>query len=294
MRMLPITVILPVYHRVPASDFERSLRSVLEQTKPVDDIIVVADGPVPEELNAALEAAEAAESTLRVLRNPVNGGVAQAMREGMKIARHRWVARQDADDVSMPERFEKLWPLIESGKYAAVGGAMIEFANGDPTQMVRMRRLPAEPEAVAKYTKSNSPMNNPTVIFDAEAVEEVGGVRDMHLMEDYDLFARLVARGYALRNLEDPLVLFNAGESMFDRRTGREMAQAERKMQENLVRYGLISRPRAIFNFVGRQAFRALPRPILKRVYAILFDRGERHESLANTATQPQNGTERD
>ena len=272
---LPITAILPIYHRVTVADFERSLASVLEQTRPIAETLVVIDGPVSAELDAAVDAAVARHDSVGVVRVPTNNGVAEAMREGMKVASHRWIARQDSDDVSMPERFERLWPLIESGEYAAVGGAMLEFADDDPDNVVRVRRLPTEPAEIAKYARMNSPMNNPTTVFDVEAVRAVGGVQDHHLMEDYDLFARLLAAGYALRNLDEPLVRFNASESMFDRRTGREMARAEWAMQQNLVRYGLVSRPRALANFAARQTFRALPRSLLKRVYRILFHRDD-------------------
>ena len=279
--MLPLSVILPVYHKVSTAEFARSLNSVLTQTRPAHEVIVVVDGPVPPELDGAVDDAERDNESVRVLRLPQNRGVAAAMRAGLEVAESRWIARQDADDVSMPDRFERLWPLIETGNYAAIGGSMLEFAGNDPTNVVRVRKLPASPKALARYVKSNSPMNNPTVVFDAEAVAEVGGIRDVHLMEDYDMFARLIAGGYALRNVDEPVVLFNANEGMFDRRTGREMAAAERAMQSNLVRYGLISRPRAQFNYLGRQAFRRLPRPLLKAVYGILFDRGKRPEAGA-------------
>lgn len=269
--MLPITVILPVYHRVTPEEFTRSLASVHSQTCPPEEIIVVADGPIPDALSDAIDTAAQELPDLKVIRLPKNGGVAQAMRAGMDVAAHNWVARQDADDVSLPERFELLWPYIESGKYAAVGGAMLEFADGDPSNVVRTRKLPTDPKGLARYVKTNSPMNNPTVVFDAAAVSQVGGVRDHQFMEDYDLFARLIAGGFDLKNIDEPLVLFNASDGMFDRRSTALLTAAERQMQKNLVSYGLISRPRAVFNFAARQAFRALPKPVLKWVYARLF-----------------------
>ena len=47
------------------------------------------------------------------------------------------------------------------------------------------------------------------------------------------------------------------------------------QMQRNLIAYGLISRPRAVFNLAARSAYRVLPTGLLKRVYAVLFHRGE-------------------
>lgn len=268
--MLPISVLLPVYSKVDVDDFVRAYESVEGQTSPADEIIVIVDGPVDAKIEEFLSSKES--DHLTVVRFAENRGLAAGMREGFRVARHRWVARQDSDDVSLPERFERQWPVVSTGLYAAVGGAMLEF-DGDPSNVVRTRVTPSEPEDIARYARTHNPMNHPTVIFDREAVAEVGGVHDVHYMEDYDLFARLLSRGYRLRNLREALVLFNAGDDMFDRRTDSRMARAERTMQGNLVRYGLISRPRAAFNFALRQGFRSLPRPLLKFAYQQLFDR---------------------
>ena len=109
----------------------------------------------------------------------------------------------------------------------------------------------------------------------ARAVTEVGGYRDVHFMEDYDLYARLIAGGWQVRNLPEALTDFQVTDAQFSRRTGREMLAAEVQMQRNLVAYGLVSRPRAAFNLAARTAYRALPTGVLRRVYAALFHRGE-------------------
>ena len=89
-------------------------------------------------------------------------------------------------------------------------------------------------------------------------------------MEDYDLYARLLADGARFHNLPEPLTYFRTSASQFERRT-QGMWRAERQMQRNLVSYGLISRPRAVFNLVARTAYRLLPAGLLTRVYGALF-----------------------
>ncbi|RRJ86763.1 glycosyltransferase [Gulosibacter macacae] len=267
---LPLSVVLPVYEKVGPEEFIRSYESVAQQSWPAEEIIVVFDGPVQPEIESFL--AEQPRDQLTTIRFEENRGLSAALRAGYAAARHRWIARQDSDDLSLPDRFERQWPLVQSGKYAVVGGAMLEF-DEDPSVIIRRRELPSEPGEIAQYAKLNNPMNHPTVILDRDAVAAVGGVQDLPYMEDYDLFARLLSHGYALRSTKEPVVLFNAGDSMFDRRTGSVMGTSERRMQANLVRYGLISRPRAVLNFALRQGYRRLPRPLLKRAYGILFDR---------------------
>ena len=267
---LPITCILPVYIGVGTDEFTRAYRSIAHQTAQPEEILVVLDGPVQDGVESFLDAH--AGPQLTVVRFEKNRGVAEAMNDALPLARNRWVARHDADDIMMPDRLEKQWPVVSKGEYAAVGGAILEF-EGTPDHVVRVRRLPSEPEEIASYAKINSPLNNPTVILDKDAVADVGGIRNVLFMEDYDLFARLIAAGYSLRSLDEVLTLQHAPESMFDRRTDPRLASAEKTMQRNLVALGLIGRPRALFNYVARQLFRSLPRPLLKLAYSVLFHR---------------------
>lgn len=268
--MLPVSFVLPIYYKVELAEFDRAISSIRAQTSPADEVVVVCDGPVSSSIVDYLESVDG--PWLTVVKLEENGGTAVAMQAGIDAARNRWIARQDADDVSLPNRLELQWELASTGKYAAIGGQMLEF-DDDPTTIIRTRTLPHTAEAIARYVKINSPINNPTVLLDREAVNAVGGVHQVHLMEDYDLFARLISRGYKLIAVNEPVVLFQANDGMFKRRTGREMARAEWHMQSNLVDYGIVSRPRAVANFAIRQAFRLLPFPLIKRTYAMLFDR---------------------
>lgn len=76
-----------------------------------------------------------------------------------------------------------------------------------------------------------------------DAVRRAGGYRDVHHMEDYDLFARALATGAHLHNLPEALTYFRVDDAQFDRRTGRDMLAAEARMQSNLVSYGMIGKP---------------------------------------------------
>lgn len=274
--MIPLTCALPVYSGVSLAEFTRAYRSIAHQTLPPEEILVVLDGPVQPGIREYLEQQQGEQLTVHALAH--NQGVSAAMRVAFEVARNRWVARHDADDIMMPDRFEKQWPIVLTERFAAVGGAMLEFVES-PTNIVRVRRLPSEHAALTRYARMNSPLNNQSVIFDREAVLSVGNVRDVHFMEDYDLFARLIARGYLLHSLDEALVLVHAQESMYDRRTDSRFKESEKEMQRNLVHLGLISRPRAMFNYAARQSFRKLPRPALKFAYAALFNRPDALDS---------------
>ena len=84
--------------------------------------------------------------------------------------------------------------------------------------------------------------------------------------------ARLLADGARFVNLPRPLTRFRT-TGMLDRRRSDGIVAAEKRMQATLVELGLVSRPRAAFNFAARSAFRLLPTGLLHRTYRALFHR---------------------
>lgn len=274
--MPTLAALVTVYHRIDPAELRACLASLAAQTRPADEVVIVADGPLSPPLDAVLSefAAQHPEGRgrARIVRCEQNRGAGPAAAAGMAVIDAEWVARLDADDVAKPERFERqLAYLAEHPGVDTLGTAVAEFDGTDFDHARTARVLPAAHPDIVRYAKMNSPVNNPTVMLRRTAVERAGGYRDVHHMEDYDLYARLIASGARLHNLPEPLTYFRVNPDQFGRRTGRGMLRAECQMQRNLVKYGLISWPRAGFNVVARSVYRALPQRILQRVYRMLF-----------------------
>lgn len=263
--MATITALVTVYHGTDADDLARALDSLAAQTRPADELVIVVDGPVPERVRRVVERQNA-----RVIWLEENVGAGPASQAGLSTIDSDYTARLDSDDAAKPERFARQLAYLEAHpECAALGTAVEEFARA-PGDTGKVRTLPENPHA---YAKMNSPVNNPSVMLRTRAAKQVGGYNDVHFMEDYDLYARLIAGGWQVRNLPEALTDFQVTDAQFSRRTGREMFAAEAQMQRNLVAYGLVSRPRAAFNLAARSAYRALPTGLLRRVYAALFHR---------------------
>lgn len=195
-----------------------------------------------------------------------------------------WVARADADDISLPHRLERQLAAVDEAEATGrpldvVGSAMTEFAEpggaeaGGERQVLGVRRLPSGHDAIASYLRLNNPVNNPTLLVRAEAVRAVGGYRAVPFMEDYDLMARLVADGRRFANLDEPLVLFRMSGETMRRRTGLRILAGEWQMQRNLRSYGITSGWQRCRNLVLRLGFRLLPSRLLTRAYSALFRR---------------------
>lgn len=276
-----VTALLSVYRGSSPKNLDLALTSLWQQTRSLDAVLLVTDGPVDPDLDAVIAEHADTHEELRVLRLPTNQGLGPALQAGLGHITTDYVARLDDDDLAAPERIARQTQFLDSHpSISVVGTAVQEFddAAWDETgsveqSLTNIRALPVAPDQIAKYARLNSPLNHPSIMARTNALTEVGGYMAVHHMEDYDLWARMIAAGHKLVNLPEPLTYFRTSDAQFARRTGREMFAAEAHMQRNLHSYGLISRPRAVLNFIVRSAYRLLPTGLLRRVYSRLFHR---------------------
>ncbi|HXA61664.1 MAG TPA: glycosyltransferase [Streptosporangiaceae bacterium] len=240
--------------------------AVSDQTRRPDQVVLVQDGPVPEELAKCLaELRTTSPVDLVFVELESNQGLGLALDAGLAASRHDIVARMDADDISMPHRFEVQLPLVEGGA-DLIGAGLLEFGSG-LDDVLGSRIPPQRPSDIARYARLHDPFNHPTVVYRRSAVLAVGGYGDVPLMEDYWLFARMIANGARVANVPEPLVYYRVGEGAYERRGGRGLLRSELRLQRELLRHGFISRPQYLRNVAVRGGYRLVPTWLRRAVY---------------------------
>lgn len=273
MTALPFSLLLPVYGGDRADHFAKAFRSsVQEQTRPPAQVVIVQDGPVDEALESAIRHA-VAESAVPVehLALPANVGLADALTQGLARCEHDIVARMDADDISLPARFERQLPLIEGG-LDLVGTGMYEFLD-DVGTIVGSRTPRTDPAEIVAYSRFHDPFSHPTVVYRRSAVRDAGGYQPLGLMEDYWLFARMIAAGAAVGNVAEPLVMYRVGEGAYARRGGIEQWRSERALQIAFRRIGFTTRAQFARNLLVRGVYRFVPERVRRVAYRRLIAR---------------------
>ncbi|GAA1840608.1 glycosyltransferase [Agromyces salentinus] len=263
----PFALLMPVYRGDDAAHFAKAFTSsVTQQSRRPDQVVLVQDGPVGEPLAAAIEAAIAG-CPVPVVHHVIaeNVGLTRALTEGLALSEHDIVARMDADDISLPERFAKQVPLVEGG-LDLVGTGMLEFLDDDGS--IVGKRVPRTDAAdIAAYSRFHDPFSHPTVVYRRSAVDRVGGYQPMGLMEDYWLFARMIAGGAAVGNLAEPLVMYRVGAGAYARRGGRAQWRSELALQRALRAIGFTTRRQHVRNVAVRGLYRFVPEPVRKVAY---------------------------
>jgi glycosyltransferase involved in cell wall biosynthesis len=196
-----ISVILPTRNSVRW--LGDSLESLITQTKPADEILVVDDNSSDGTLELVRDLRLPG---LRVVQGP-GTGLANALRLGVLEASFEFVARQDADDISLPTRLERQSEfLVGRPEVVVVGSAAIQVdVSGRGERLMTTRTRPEELRFEACLW---NPLLHPTVMMRRSAVLAAGNYRSPSsapFPEDYDLWVRLLRVG-ELAALEDPLV----------------------------------------------------------------------------------------
>ncbi|WP_273165978.1 glycosyltransferase [Actinomyces israelii] len=266
----PFSVLLPVYRGDRADFLRRSLASVtVEQILRPDEVLIVRDGPVPDELEDVLARARRGELSgavpVRVLELADNAGLALALEAGLAEATHDVVARQDADDISVPERFATQLPLIAAG-YDLVGSAIQEFDDEADAGGV-IRRQPSDPAQIRRVLALRDPFNHPSVVYRAAAVRAAGGYQPLDLMEDYWLFARMIHDGVRATNVPQVLVRYRVGAGAYARRGGLRLLRSELEIQSRMRRTGITTAPQYARNLAVRAGYRLVPTAARQAAY---------------------------
>ncbi|WP_077490135.1 glycosyltransferase [Sinomonas mesophila] len=266
---LPFSLLMAVYDGDTPERFRRALASsTREQARPPAEAVIVRDGPVGAELQAALDDAAAIAgpgTSVRVLELADNVGLTAALGLGLAECTHAVVARADADDVSLPRRFAAQLPVIEAGA-DLVGSAMEEIGDDEDT-VVAHRAVPTAPSVITRTAHARNPFNHPTVVFRRAAVDAVGGYQEVPGAEDWWLWARMIAAGADVRNLAEPLVRYRVSGGAYERRGGLRAFRGDLVVQAQLRAGGFVGPGQWLRNVAVRAVYRFLPTAVRARRY---------------------------
>ncbi len=212
------SVLMSVYAKDNTEYFIQAVNSMLAQTIPPEQFVLVVDGAVPKELANAIAQYAENEELFTVVRLKENKGLGHALDVGLEHCRNELVARMDADDISLPERCERELEIFDQNKTLAVCGThMIEF-NDSPEKVHTMRKVPTDYVAIKKMMRRRQAFNHPTVMYKKSEVIRCGRYGNLRKKQDYDLFSRMINMGCYALNVDDLLFKYRADENNYKRR----------------------------------------------------------------------------
>lgn len=260
---------MSLYHKENSNALEQCFQSIWDhQTLKPSEIIMIEDGPLTPELDQVIaQWQEKIGDILKITKLIQNVGTGKAKNIGLQQCSHEIVCIVDTDDISVPTRFERQVEFLRNNAdVVIVGGQIVEFIQSIDN-LSGMRKVPLSHDELYRFAQRQSPFNNMTIAYRRSKILEVGGYQHHLWMEDYNLFLRVIAKGYKIQNLEDVLVYARIDNGMHARRKGLEYIKSEHQLL-NLKKELKLQNPiHANMLFLVRSVFRLVPSSVLGKFY---------------------------
>lgn len=262
------SVLMSVYYKEKPEFLKQAIESIQSQTLPTDDFVLVCDGPLNKELDAVIAVKQQEMGTsLNVIRLIKNGGLGNALNEGIKHCKHELVARMDSDDIAYPNRCEKQVGVFNTHTEVSICSGIVEEFTIDPN-IVDAKRVPPESNTkILEFAKKRNPFNHPCVMYKKSAVKAVGSYQDFYLLEDYYLWLRMLMAGYQGYNIQEPLLHMRAGSDMYLRRAGWKYAKTQARLFKFMRDSGFIGNSQYIKSCVIRSGSALAPNWLRKFMF---------------------------
>ncbi len=238
----PYSVLMSVYEKEKPQNLSESLESILSQTVPPDELILVCDGKLTDELNVIIKAFESEyQKIFRSVRLLENVGTGMAANEGIKACQNELIAKMDSDDICVPDRFQRqLMMFLKNPKLDMVGGYIEEFDDATK-EPIAIKKTPISYEEILKYARRRSPFNNQTLIYRKSFAQKVGGYTDIKRCEDYEFITKMLMAGAVGENMPEVLVKYRVTKDNYKRRKNWANTKSFIKVRRGLYKAGFSS-----------------------------------------------------
>lgn len=203
-----LSVLLPVYNA--EHYLTLALESLLEQTFHDFEIIAINDGSI-DRSGQILDEFAKKDSRIRVFHRKQSGLIV-TLNEGIDLARGEWIARMDADDIALPNRFELQLAQLSRTGADFCGGALKCFGESKA-----IWRYPDSNEACGVMLLFGVPFAHPAVIGRAKVFKDLRYDPRFTHAEDYELWQRAWQLGYVFTNVNDLILRYRVHQKQVSR-----------------------------------------------------------------------------
>ena len=269
------SVLMSVYKNDNAKHFRLALESIsVNQTVKPSQIVIVQDGAVDPCIESIIEKISLQETQIEftVLKKSKNQGLAAALNDGIELCKYDYIARMDADDIAVPNRFKlQTDALKENPRIDILGGYIVEFQD-DPTKLGKIRRVGESHNDIVNMARHRCPFNHMTVMYKKEMVKAAGKYKtDFGKLEDYKLWVDMIAIGCRCANLPEILILMRTGNGMIQRRSDPKEIKDWDRLQDDLIASHIISSLEALLNRLYIRLFTYMPSSMKTIVYKLFL-----------------------
>ena len=262
-----LSVVMSVYNG--QDHLEEAIDSILNQSFTDFEFIIINDGST-DKTRKILDEFAAQDFRIRVIHQE-NSGLAVSLNRGIRMARGNFIARQDADDVSLPERLEKQMTFLQSNPQVVLCGTWFLENNQDKGQMIR--KYPLDDQTLRKYINYVNFFCHPSVMFLKEAFIKSGGYDEqLPTGQDFEFWMRLCRFG-EVRNIPQVLIKkrIGFGQAISWQQRSRKLELWQLIFRKHFKKWSRINIVLFARFYLPLLVYQYIPVPILKLVRAIRY-----------------------
>ncbi len=196
-----ISIILPVYNG--EKYLSEAINSILNQTYRDFELLII-DGSSTDNTPDIIQSFH--DNRIKYFKKDHNGLV-NSLNFGLEHAVGEFIARQDADDISLPLRFEKQIDFFERNPEYVLAGSYASSIDEFGENLGELNYPPLAWKDIKKYAYLHNPFIHPTVMFRKNIIEEVGRYKKFKHAEDYEFWTRIIYK-YPCTNIGESLLKY--------------------------------------------------------------------------------------
>ena len=229
--MPEISVIMPIYNTNP-THLKCAIESILSQTFSDFEFLILNDSPKNLELDRVLS--EFKDKRIKYMKSEHNLGIAEAHNKLVKLAKGKYIAIMDHDDISLPTRLEKQYTFMEN--HPEVGICSTAYRRFGKLLKVKTIRHPQDHETIKASLLFYCPIHHPSAIMRKDILNKFKIVYDKRFisLNDRRLYLE-IAKHAQLRNLPNVLYKYRMHPMMTSKVRRNEIMNEQLQYREALL-----------------------------------------------------------
>jgi len=229
-----VSVLMPCFNA--ALYLKESIESILNQTYQKLEFVIIDDGSTDGSWSI-LESYQVQEKRIKLHKNQENLGLIATLNKGIPLCKGKYIARMDADDISLPERLEKQVDFLEKyNEYALVGTGYTFFSEHQANRRFVLQCLEMCSSLINVRSLFYTPFNHASILIRNEVMQTYFYDDEYPIAEDYELFTRII-KSYKGANLQEVLMHIREAIKSNSRSNVQQQLSSVKKIYQNQLDY---------------------------------------------------------
>ena len=250
MESTTVSVIMSIYNETE-EELKKSIASVLTQTYENIEFIIINDNPESDVNKTILSSIN--DQRVKIYHNPKNVGLVNSLNFALIKANGDYIARMDADDISLPNRIKSQLTYLKKYRLDIIGGWIKIIDESD--NIIGSMQFPKTDKFVKKCIKYGGCVPHPTWLVKREIYDALKGYRNIPSCEDYDFLNRAIYHGYKIGNIPEYVLKYRVRNNSVSFTNQAQQLITRRFISDNRKKILDLTEKR-IFDFMSSPEYR--------------------------------------